>query len=310
MQVVDVPLKYNMIMLLRLNVVMLLIFSAFIFACGNEENNENNEEYLNRISELEARELELQSAVQEKDSAMMTFMKSIAEIENNLREIRAREMNIELASQEDNLTPEDLRSQISDDIAVIDRLIGQNKRTINNLGARLRKSNQENEDLNVAMRALEKDLTQKIQEGEYKITLLKDKLDDTQATVKELLAEVDSLVEVNNAQTIRLNTGYFVIGDYKTLKDEQILDKEGGFLGILGRTETVRDDFDRKKFTRIDIREKVSFSMQGKDVELITIHPPSSYTIDKVDSADQVNLVVSDPESFWESSKYLVMMKK
>jgi predicted nucleic acid-binding Zn-ribbon protein len=310
MQVVDVPLKYNMIMLLRLNVVMLLIFSAFIFACSNEENNENNEEYLNRISELEARELELQSAVQEKDSAMMTFMKSIAEIENNLREIRAREMNIELASQEDNLTPEDLRSQISDDIAVIDRLIGQNKRTINNLGARLRKSNQENEDLNVAMRALEKDLTQKIQEGEYKITLLKDKLDDTQATVKELLAEVDSLVEVNNTQTIRLNTGYFVIGDYKTLKDEQILDKEGGFLGILGRTETVRDDFDRKKFTRIDIREKVSFSMQGKDVELITIHPPSSYTIDKVDSADQVNLVVSDPESFWESSKYLVMMKK
>ncbi len=297
-------------MFLRTNVVILLLFSAFIFACSNAENKEENEEYLNRISELEAREMELQSTVQEKDSAMMAFMKSIAEIENNLREIRAREMNIELASLEDNLTPDDLRNQISDDIDVIDRLIGENKRTINNLGARLRKSNQQNEELNIAMRALEKDLTQKIQEGEYKITLLKDKLDDTQATVKELLAEVDSLVEVNNAQTIRLNTGYFVIGDYDKLKEEKILDKEGGFLGILGRTETVRNDFDKKKFTRIDIREKVSFSMQGDDIELITIHPPSSYSIEKADSLDQVNLVVSDPERFWETSKYLVMMKK
>ena len=293
----------------RSNVLIFLIFSTIFFAC-NKELKENNEEYVNRIRELEARETELQTKVQEKDSAMMAFMQSIAEIEKNLREIRAREMNIELASQEDNLSPEDLRSQISDDIAAIDQLIGQNKQTINNLGVRLRKSNQQNEALNVAMRKLEKDLTQKIQEGEYKITLLKDKLDDTQTTVKELLAEVDRLVEVNNAQTLRLNTGYFVIGDYKKLSDEKILDKEGGFLGILGRTETVRDDFDKKKFTRIDIREKVSFSMQGKDVEIITIHPPSSYTIEKIDSAEQVNLVVSDPESFWESSKYLVMMKK
>jgi hypothetical protein len=237
-------------------------------------------------------------------------MQSIAEIEKNLREIRAREMNIELASQEGDISPDDLRSQISDDIAVIDRLIGQNKRTINNLGVRLRKSNKENEDLNIAMRALEKDLTAKIQEGEYKITLLKDKLDDTQATVKELLADVDSLVLVNKEQTIQLNTAYYVTGDFKELKEGQILDKEGGFLGILGRTEAVRDDFDRNKFTRIDIREKVMFPVDGKDVELITIHPPSSYTIEKADSIDQVNLVVSDPERFWESSKYLVMMEK
>ena len=165
------------------NSVCLLLIALLFFSCENSE--ENNQEYLTRISELEAKQVELQNEVQEKDSAMMTFMKSIAEIERNLKEIRAREMNIELAQQE-----------------------------------------------------------------------------------------------------------------------------EGGFLGVLGRTEAVRDDFNHEKFTRIDIREKVIFPVEGKDVEVVTLHPAGSYTIEKEEDKEQVNLVVSDPEKFWESSKYLVMMVK
>ncbi len=291
-------------------ILVIALSSAVFFACDKQVNNEKEEEYLNKITELEARQAELQNEVQEKDSAMMTFMKSIAEIERNLQEIRAREMNIELTQQEDDLSPNDLRNQISEDIAVIDRLIGENKRTISGLSTRLQQSNDKNQELRVTMKALEKDLTQKIKEREYNITLLKDRLDDTQATVKDLMADVDSLVRTNKEKTIRLNTAYYVAGDYKQLKEEQILDKEGGFLGFLGRTEAVRDDFQRDKFTRIDIREKIFFPMEGKDVELVTIHPPESYKIEKEEDSEKINLVVSDPEKFWESSKYLVMMVK
>lgn len=288
--------------------VGILLPAVLFFACDKQENKE--EEYLSRISELEARQQELQTEVQEKDSTLMTFMESIAEIEKNLREIRARELNIELASQESDMTPDNLRTRINEDIAVIDRLIGENKRTINALGVRLRQSNEKNQELTVAMKALEKDLTQKIEEREYQITLLKDRLDDTQATVKELLAEVDSLVRVNKEKIIQLNTAYYVTGNYKELKEEQILNKEGGFLGLLGRTEAVRDDFKHEKFTRIDIREKLTFPVEGKDVELVTLHPAGSYTIEKEETSDRINLVVSNPEKFWESSKYMVMMVK
>lgn len=286
--------------------VLLMLVVLLAFACETKENRED--EYLSRISALEAREAALQTEVHEKDSAMMSFMSSIAEIERNLKEIRAREMNIELTQQEEDLSPEDLRSQIGQDIAVIDELIGKNKRTINTLGVRLRQSNDKNKELASAMEALEKDLTQKIEEKEYNITLLKDRLDETQSTVKSLLADVDSLVRSNDEKTVKLNTAYFVAGDYEKLKNEQILDKEGGFLGILGRTEAVRDDFNREKFQRIDIREKQTFWVRGKDIKLVTIHPPESYKIEKEKDSEEINLVVSNPERFWESSKYLVMM--
>lgn len=245
--------------------------------------------------------------MQEKDAAFTSFMESISGIEKNLREIRAREMNIEMARQEEELSSEDLSNRISEDIAVIDRLISENKRAIANLSVRLRRSQQENEQLNTAMAKLREDLNAQIKDREHSIASLKDQLNDVQATVKGLHADVDSLARLNEEKTVALNTAYYVVGNFKELKDEQILNKEGGFLGFLGRVEMLRDDFNRNKFTRIDIREQVSFPAEGKEIELVTVHPPDSYKIEK-DGGDKVNLLVSDPVKFWESSKYLVMV--
>ena len=281
----------------------ILAVGLIFFACDNKE-----EEYQNRITELEAMQLELQEEVREQENTFMAFMESIAEIEKNLKEIRARESNIELTQQEEDLSPEDLREQISEDIEAIDRLIGENKQTIGNLSARLRSAGRENENLNTTMGERMEDLNKQIEEREYNINVLKEQLDSAQATIEGLHANVDSLAHLNNEKTIQLNTAYYVSGDFKELKDEQILNKEGGFLGFLGRTEVLRDDFNREKFTQIDIREKVSFPVEGEEVELVTVHPSGSYTIEN--AGEQVNLIVSDPDKFWESSKYLVMMVK
>ena len=283
-----------------------LLSATLFFGCESKEN-EKETAYQNRISELEAREQELQHQVQEKDAAFTSFMESVADIDRNLKEIRTREMNIEMTRQEEDLSTEDLIKRINEDIVVIDRLISENKQAVRNLNVRLRRSHQENEQLNTAMVKLKEDLNAKIKEQEHSLALLKDQLNDVQATVKTLHADVDRLTRLNEEKTVALNTAYYVIGNYKELKDEQILNKEGGFLGILGRVEMLRDDFNRNKFTRIDIREQVSFPAEGKKVELVTVHPPDSYKIEE-DGGDKVNLIVSDPDKFWESSKYLVMV--
>src|SRR5690606_7081444 len=124
---------------------------------------------------------------------------------------------------------------------------------------RLRRAGQENEQLNVAMGERTENLNQQIEERERSITELKDELSNMQATVERLQGDVDSLVRVNEEKTIALNTAYYVMGGFKELKDEQIVNKEGGFLGFLGRTKVLRDDFNQEKFTQIDIREKTSF---------------------------------------------------
>ena len=283
----------------------ILAAGLIFFACDNKEKEE---EYQNRISELESMQLELQEEVREQENTFMAFMESIAEVEKNLKEIRARESNIELTQQTEDLSPEDLREQISEDIEAIDRLIGENKQTIQNLSVRLRSAGQQNEQLNMTMDERTEELNQQIEERENNLNALKEQLDNAQATIEGLRSDVDSLARLNNEKTIELNTAYYVAGDFKELRDEQILNKEGGFLGFLGRTEVLRDDFNREKFTQIDIREKMSFPIEGEKVELVTAHPTGSYTIEN--AGEQVNLVVSDPEKFWESSKYLVMMVK
>ncbi len=283
----------------------LLTIGILFFACDNKE-----EEYQSRISELEAMQLDLQEKVQSKEAEFTAFMASIAEIEENLREIRAREMNIELKQRAENLSPEDLRKQIKEDIAVIDQLISENKQTINNLNARVRNASRKNESLNASMDEVTAGLNQQIEEREYNINELKAELDNAKSTIENLHSDVDSLVSSNNEKTIALNTAYYVSGDFKELKDEQILDKEGGFLGFLGRTEALRDDFNHQKFSTIDIREKKIFTVDGKDIELVTVHSPGSYKIEKEDTGEKVNLIVSDPDKFWESSKYMVMMVK
>src|SRR5690606_27394812 len=120
------------------------------------------------------------------------FMESIAEIEKNLKEIRARESNIELTQQEDDLSPDDMREQIRGDIEAIDRLIGENRQTINNLSARLRSAGQENEQLNITMDERTVELNQQIEEREYNLNALKEQLDSAQATIEGLHANVDS----------------------------------------------------------------------------------------------------------------------
>ena len=280
--------------------------SLLLFACDNKEK-----EMEEKVSQLQAQNAALQEETQEKDAALSTFMESFNEIEKNLREIRAREMNIELTSSEKKLSSQEAKARVQSDIQQIDSLIAQNRSTIQRLNVQLRNSNNENVRLNNSMTRLKENLTGQVDERETRVENLLSEIDGMEIQVDELRADVDSLQTANEKKLAEINSAYYVAGDFKALQDEEILDKEGGFLGFLGRTETLTDDFaEQDKFTKINIRETVFFPIKGKDVELVTTHPKDSYKIEASDSTDQMNLVISDPDRFWESSKYMVAVTK
>ena len=161
------------------------------------------------------------------------------------------------------------------------------------------------------MNRLKQNLTGQVDERETRVNDLLSELDGMEIQVNELRADVDSLQIANEEKLAEMNSAYYVAGEFKTLQDEEILDKQGGFLGILGRTETLTDNFAQQdKFTKINIRETVFFPIKGRNVELVTTHPADSYKIEPSDSTDQMNLVISDPDRFWESSKYMVAVTK
>jgi len=289
------------------NLAVLATLSIGLFSCENKEMKE-------KISQLSQENHQLEQKFAVKDSSLSSFIESFAQIESNLREIREREMNIQL-TREKSLSTEDLKRRIQEDVEEINRLLIENREKIGSLSAQLKYAGRKNAKLNASMEELKTNLSAKIESKEAEISTLSKELKDMQIQVDELNSNLASLSEANkqqeetiNAKVDELHTAYYVAGTYKELKEDQVISKEGGFLG-LGRTEVLKDDFNKQRFNQIDIREMLSIPVEAEEVELVTVHPTESYRLEK-NAEEKLNLVVSDPEKFWESSKYLVMVVK
>ena len=288
--------------------VLTLIIAVSVVSC-------NTKEMENKIASLSAENQKLMAQVQEKDSTVVSFMGALAQVETNLRKIREREMNIEVKNAED-LSPSDLKDQIRKDVEEINRLLAENKKTIRGLSIRLRNSSNENVKLNNMMEQLKNSFAEKITMQENRIESLNDELASREVEIQILNASVEELTEQTkvqqstiNEKTEALNTAYYTMGTYKDLKEKNVLNKEGGFLG-LGRTETLKNDFNENEFRKINIRETVFFPIEAKKVELVTTHPDDAYMLEEDETSDNINLIISDPEKFWQSSKYLVLITK
>ena len=106
-------------------------------------------------------------------------------------------------------------------------------------------------------------------------------------------------------QQIEINTAYFAIGSEKSLIEDGLVNKEGGFLGF-GKTSELDPDATKDKFNEIDIRTTDRLIIDAEKVSLITEHPSNSYEI--VKEGDVVKyLDIKNPEKFWKISKYLVV---
>ena len=83
--------------------------------------------------------------------------------------------------------------------------------------------------------------------------------------------------------------------------------KEGGFLG-LGKEERLSANLNSEAFKSVDITQIQTIPLTNtKEAKLVTVHPASSYTIEKQD--DKVSEIkITDAEKFWSTSKYLVVM--
>jgi ABC-type Zn uptake system ZnuABC Zn-binding protein ZnuA len=90
-----------------------------------------------------------------------------------------------------------------------------------------------------------------------------------------------------------------VFGTKKELKEQNIL-KDG---------KVLQQNFNKDYFTKIDIRVDKEIKLYSRDAEMLTAHPASSYTLQR-DANKQYVLRITNPEQFWSTSKYLVVLVK
>lgn len=113
------------------------------------------------------------------------------------------------------------------------------------------------------------------------------------------ISEDEHTAQASSMQEKQQYSAFFVFGTTRELTEFGILD-EGGRL---------RPNFDKNYFTKIDTRVDKKINLYTKSAKILTPHPTNSYTL-MLNENHQYVLTISDPQLFWSSSSYLVILVK
>lgn len=277
--------------------IYLIAFLPFAISCGNG----NKEGVLTAEDSLRAVSGGQKVRIENQDSSINEFIRGFNEIQDNLDVIKEKE-KIVSASSKDAETRKTKEEQIIADIQTIYDVMNKNKQKLSSLRSKLNSSNKKNEELEKFIARL----TTEIEEKDSQINNLKTDLERLNIEMSTLVTTYKEEVQASDVKTEKLNTAYYAFGTTKELIKNGVLTKEGGFIG-LGKSQKVKEDFNKEYFTKIDITSVTSIPLGAKKAKLITTHPAGSYKIEGPEGKAE-KMTITNPEEFWSASKYLVIV--
>ena len=183
----------------------------------------------------------------------------------------------------------------------------QNRELIDKLRTQLRESSINGEQLkktieSLALQLEEKDkqlqqLRAELDAKDIHIMDLDEKISNLNSNVSNLSSESAKKSETISAQDKQLHTAWYVFGTKKELKEQQ----------ILKNSKVLQGNFNKEYFTKVDIRVDNEITLYSRSAKMLTSHPSSSYTLQR-DANKQYVLRITDPQLFWSTSKYLVIL--
>lgn len=268
-----------------------------------------------KIKALMMEKNDLSQMIQQKDSITNDLENTFNEIESNLKFIKEKRSQISMVQAEGGKNRKQL---MVEDIKLMDNMLEESEKKIADLETKLKKSGLNLKSYEKRLQAL----TETVESQNTEIAELKKMVEDKNISLAELNTRVQNMDQdlLRQADTInykqnqiidktnKLNTAHVALGTYKELKEEGILDREGGILGI-GTSKAIQENFDPKYFTELDIRTTKTIPLNAKKARVISEHPLNSYSL--VEENGQVAyLQIENPEEFWRISKYAVIQVK
>lgn len=294
--------------MIKTKTLLSLAFAFLVISCGSNKSEE--------VEQLKDKIKSLEKEKKEDQASLDNFANLANELNASLEKITAEQQAIVNEIKED---PEVFKSpEMKSKIATLTESLGENKSTLENFKSNLSEANN-SEEVVTMLNTVVKDIEDKTES----IELLQDQLnavdvafDDLFFKFSETLSELDDAKsDLNKAQNTLnetaedlektqqyLNTVWYVIDSYGNLEDHEIIEKEGGVMG-LGAKRTIKPNLNVSFFTKGDKNslKKIKISTDTRKLEFITKHPEDSYHIEnKV-------LIIDNPNDFWSLSKYLVI---
>ena len=248
----------------------------------------------------------LNQVITERDNEINDMLATFNEIEEGFREINEAQNRVSVAKQGEGATKKQL---IRENVQFIQSTMRQNRELINKLQQQLRESTFKGDQLkrtieNLTQQLVEKDaelqkLRAELDAKDIHITELDEQIAGLNTNVTELKEESSQKTTTINAQDKQLNTAWFVFGTKDELKDQKIL--------VDGKV--LQSNFNRDYFTKKDIRIDKEIKLYSRSAKMLTSHPAGSYTLER-NSNKQYVLRITNPQLFWSTSKYLVVLVK
>ena len=248
----------------------------------------------------------LNSIIAQKDSELNDMMGTINEIQDGLNQINEAENRVTLLKNGEGATK---KQKLKEDVQFIATRMKQNRELIAKLQKQLANSSIQSEQLKKTI----ENLTKQLEEKEKQMQALREELDKQDIHIMELDETINNLntksnrltsesnrkTEVINAQDKQINTAWYVFGTKKELRNQHIMED--------GKVMT--GNFNKNYFTKVDIRDLSEIKLYSKSAKLLTTHPSSSYNLVR-DANKQYILRITNPQIFWSTSKYLVVLVK
>lgn len=253
-----------------------------------------------------AKDDSLQQIISQRDTQINNMMATMNEIQEGFNEISEAENRVNLIQDDERA---DKASQIKEDIKFIADRMQQNRELIKKLQGQLRDSDFKSQELKKVIANMLRQLDEKDQQLQQlraeldakniHIAELDETISNLNNNVTELKSESDEKSQIINNQETQLNTAWYVFGTRPELKDQRILMGD----------KVLQQNFNKNYFTKIDIRVTREIKLYSKSARLLTSHPAGSYELTR-DNNKMYTLTITNPQLFWSTSKYLVVIVK
>lgn len=282
----------------------LLLFTviALIFTSCNTKSGD--------YEALQAERDSLARVQQQMQEEIDSYFATMNQIEANIEKIKNAEKVISMQPI-GNDTDIDTRNKLTDDLAYINEMLKVNREEIEQLKRKLKRSTIQSSELERTItrltKALEaetikvKELEAQLEEKDALIYQLSDEIETISGDVETLKEENELKSSKLREQDEAIHTAWYVFGTKSELKEQKIVTSDGWFRP----SRVLESDFNKNYFVRIDARKTKSIPLYSSRAKILSTHPKSSYSLEKEN--DSFTLLITDTETFWSVSKYLVI---
>lgn len=242
---------------------------------------------------------------QKKTNQLNQDMSIINLIEENFDQIKKAENYVTFQTTGQENIKNDSMSEVVQNLDLIKTILSENRQKIANMNHQLAKSKSASKGLRNMIDRLNKQVAEHTQlinqlrtqlaAKDVRIKELDELVVSLNTNVEDLNKDVSQKTEQLTSQEVQINKVWYVFGTHKELKQQKIFTRNG----------LLTEGFNKSYFMEADARSLKEISLYSKKAKLLSNHPASSYSLEKVNG--YLVLKITDPNKFWEISKYLVI---